>query len=70
MMGDVRDDLPVLVTTTEAALLAHVEPVTIRQWVNRGKLQPTAQNSSSHLLFALADVFKVRRADTPDSASA
>jgi DNA-binding transcriptional MerR regulator len=62
-MGGVRDDLPVLVTTSEAAILAHVEPVTIRQWELRGKIRPAGQTSSGHLLYDVADVFAVTRRD-------
>lgn len=69
-MGDVRDDLPVLVTSTEAAILAHVEPATWRSWVHRGKVQPVGQTSAGHLLYALPDVFAVTRGDDPRAARA
>ena len=65
-----RDDLPVLVTTTEAAILAHVEPATVRSWVNRGKLTPAAQTSAGYLLFTVPAVFAMTRPETADRVGA
>lgn len=54
------DELPVLVTTAEAAALTKTGAAAIRVRVHRGQLQPVAKTSRGHLLFRLADIF-----DTP-----
>ena len=55
------DDLPVLVTTKEAAVLLHIEPSAVRVRVHRGDLQPQARTSDGTLLFALTDIFDAPR---------
>lgn len=54
------DELPVLVTTAEAAALAKTGPAAIRVRVHRGQLRPVAKTPHGQMLFALTDVF-----DTP-----
>lgn len=60
-----RDDAPVLVTGPQAAILASVEPATIRRWKARGKLTPAGTNDRGENLYALPDVFAVQRGEDP-----
>lgn len=62
---DGDEDLPVLLTTAEAAVLAAVDPATIRRWKHRRKLAPVARGAHGEHLFALADVFALRRGVDP-----
>jgi hypothetical protein len=50
------NDLPVLVTTREAAALLKTGPAAVRVRVLRGQLQAVAQTINGGLLFALPDV--------------
>lgn len=59
------DELPVLVTTSEAAVLAKVEPATIRRWKARKKLRPVGRTPDGKNLFELPAVFRVQRGDDP-----
>ena len=52
------------VTTEEAAHIAGVSPVTIRQWVVRGKLEPVRRGAKP-LRFHADDVARVRRESRP-----
>jgi predicted site-specific integrase-resolvase len=54
----------VTVTTEEAAHLAGVRPVTIRQWVLRGWLQPVRRGAKP-LRFAYEDVARAQREHRP-----
>lgn len=47
-----------IVTTTEAALLCEVDPVTVRSWVARGYLKPLGKRGRE-LAFEVADVWRV-----------
>lgn len=51
-------NLPVLLTTEEAAALLKVGPPAVRGRVSRGELQPVAQNPQGHHLFLLEDVME------------
>lgn len=59
------DDAPVLVTSAEAAVLARVEPATIRAWKHRGRLPVAEIGPRGESLFALADVFAMTRGTDP-----
>ena len=52
------------VTTEEAAQIAGVSPVTIRQWVRRGKLEPV-QRGAKPLRFDYAEVARAQRESRP-----
>lgn len=54
-----------LVTTGEAATLAHVEPATIRRWKARDKLRPVGVRPDGASLYRLADVFEINRGEDP-----
>ncbi len=49
-----RDD--VLISTTAAALLHDVKAATIRSWVARGLLTPSARDESGMMWFLIQDV--------------
>lgn len=51
------DELPVLLTTREAATLLKTGASAVRVRVTRGELHPVAQTADGGLLFALADIF-------------
>lgn len=53
-MLSTRDDG--LITTSQAATLARVRPVTIRQWVSRGHLPKAGLDERGHNLFRALDV--------------
>lgn len=54
---------PQLVTGTEAALIAEVDPATIRQWVRRGHLvRADLRGRSRNAVYHLDDVLAARRA--------
>ena len=52
------------VTTNEAAAIAGVQPVTIRQWVVRGWLEPVRRGAKP-LRFHYDDVARVQREHRP-----
>lgn len=52
------------VTTDEAAQIAGVSPVTIRQWVVRGDLEPV-QRGTKPLHFHYDDIARVQREKRP-----
>jgi len=52
------DDLPVLLTTGEVAVLAKTGPAAIRVRVHRGQLRPVARSGSGELLFRLEDAME------------
>jgi predicted site-specific integrase-resolvase len=54
------------VTTDEAAHIAGVRPVTIRQWVMKGWLEPVRRGAKP-LRFHYADVARVQREHRPRS---
>lgn len=57
------------VTTEEAAEIAGVKPVTIRQWVLRGDLEPVRRGARP-LRFHYADVARVQRDKRPSTWAA
>lgn len=54
------------VTTDEAATLAGVQPVTIRQWVMKGWLEPVRRGAKP-LRFRYDDVARVQRDHRPST---
>lgn len=69
-MTEADDDMPVLVTADEAAILAHVAPSTIRVWRLRGKLRPVGRDTSRRHLYDLADIGPLTLRDTPAAHNA
>lgn len=59
-------DGTVLLSTKEAAAFCRVEPVTIRQWVNRGHLEPARHApGGGSLYFRQRDLASRRRPEAP-----
>lgn len=54
------------VTTDEAAVIAGVRPVTIRQWVLKGWLEPVRRGAKP-LRFHYDDVARVQREHRPET---
>lgn len=58
-----------LITTSQIAELAKVDPSAVRMWVKKGKLKPAIKTPGGHYRFRLTDVEALLSADEPAEAA-